>query len=69
METQYNWSEKMEKFSMEVSKPKVGILIASYGSATMQSNQTLRNFQVKLEEYGEMFLQVLTNYYSNTETK
>lgn len=51
METQYNWSEKMEKFSMEVSKPKVGILIASYGSATMQSNQTLRNFQVKLEEY------------------
>ena len=25
--------------------------------------------QVKLEQYGEMFLQVLTNYYSNTETK
>lgn len=48
---QYNWSKKREQFALEVSKPKVGILIASYGSATLQSNKNLRNFQVKLEEY------------------
>lgn len=51
METKYDWSKKQEELALEASKPKVGILIASYGSATMQSNQSLRNFQVKLEEY------------------
>lgn len=47
----YNWAHKKEQFSLETAKPKVGILIASYGSATMQSGQAMRNLQVKLEEY------------------
>lgn len=47
----YNWANKLEKLSSEAEKPKVGILIASYGSATMQSSQAMRNLQVKLEEY------------------
>lgn len=51
MAVTYNWAHKKEQFSLETTKPKVGILIASYGSATMQSGQTMRNLQVKLEEY------------------
>lgn len=47
----YNWTNKAEQFLKEVSRPKVGILIASYGSATMQSSQAMRNLQVRLEEY------------------
>lgn len=51
METKYDWSEKHAQFALKTAKPKVGILIASYGSASLQSNQSLRNFQVKLEEH------------------
>lgn len=47
----YNWAKKNEQLSQENAKPKVGILIASYGSSTMQSSQAMRNLQVKLEEY------------------
>ena len=51
MNDTYDWSEKLEKFSLEVSKPKAGILIAAYGSSNMQSGQAIRNFQAKLERY------------------
>lgn len=51
MATTYNWANKTEQLSLEAAKPKVGILIASYGSSTMQSSQAMRNLQVKLEEY------------------
>lgn len=47
----YNWASKNEQLAKEAAKPKVGILIASYGSATTQSSQSMRNLQVKLEEY------------------
>lgn len=51
MKTCYNWANKQEKFSLETAKPKVGILVASYGSSTMQSSQAMRNLQAKLEGY------------------
>ncbi len=51
MGTRYNWANTLDKLSLEAAKPKVGILIASYGSSTMQSSQAMRKLQAKLEDY------------------
>ncbi len=51
MENTYNWTEIKEKLAQNTKNPKVGILIAAYGSSNTQSSQAIRRFQARLEQY------------------
>lgn len=51
MDIQYDWQPVKERICREHEKPKIGILIAAYGSSNMQSSQAIRKFQTRLEKY------------------
>lgn len=51
MEKKYNWTEVKNRLTKQCPHAKAGILIAAYGSSNMQSSQSIRNFQTRLEHY------------------
>lgn len=51
MENRFDWSEITLHLSAGQRSPKIGILIAAYGSSNMQSSQAIRRFQGRLEQY------------------